>query len=478
MRENCHYHPNRLGHWRCPNCQMALCNGCASAHTGAGSPNGDRQLCPKCEAPLQWVGAGNLIEPFWKRLPKFFSYPLHAQPLVLIVTVSVVSGLLTAGPGAIAALVNILLWMAVLRYAYSSLKATADWDLVPPKIDRETVSGDILQVLKQYLLIVLLFVVFFVVTFFLGFITAAVFLILAIFFLPAMIILLATTNSLLHAANPTIFSRLAVRIGRGYFLMYFFLILLYIFAPMAVRGLLLGHLPAGLYQFILSAANSYYTIITYHLMGYVILQYHEEVGYRVEYENFRDPSLETVSPADISPETAILNRVDILVTEGRLDDAIAFIAAQTRGTGITNLVLSRRYFDLLKMKKRDDDLLRHCATHLRLLADADRKAETCRLYAGCLSRDRAFSLDAATLFKIGGWFNEAGKMASAIRTYSRLIKAHPNDDRVPLAYFRSAQIFNDRMLNPSKAKAILNGLLRKYPDHAIVAKARAYLAHI
>jgi len=44
------------------------------------------------------------------------------------------------------------------------------------------------------------------------------------------------------------------------------------------------------------------------------------------------------------------------------------------------------------------------------------------------------------------------------------------------SYFRAAQIFNDRLMKPEKAKRILNGLIKKYPDHEMLPQIENYLA--
>jgi len=50
-----------------------------------------------------------------------------------------------------------------------------------------------------------------------------VYLIVVIMSIPAMIIIFVTTESLINAINPMLFIPLAIRIGWGYLLMYFFL---------------------------------------------------------------------------------------------------------------------------------------------------------------------------------------------------------------------------------------------------------------
>ena len=167
-----------------------------------------------------------------------------------------------------------------------------------------------------------------------------------------------------------------------------------------------------------------------------------------------------------------------LIQEGKLDEAVVFIRNQTEAGGISNLALSERYYNLLKMTKRNKELIRHSITHLHLLSQANQKMKTCQLYAKYLTVDKNYTPTAATLFKIGGWLLESGKIKAAIGTFNRLAKAYPDDVLVPKAYFRSAQIFNDRLMKPEKAKQILSTIMNKFPNHEIIPKARAYLEHL
>lgn len=90
--------------------------------------------------------------------------------------------------------------------------------------------------------------------------------------------------------------------------------------------------------------------------------------------------------------------------------------------------------------------------------------------------DPKFLPSAKSLFKIGEWLNETGRVKEAIKTYNQLIKGYPENDLVPKSYFRAAQILNDRMMKPEKAVKILNGLIKKYPGNEIVPQIENYLA--
>lgn len=478
MTQYCSHHPTRPAHFHCPKCNADFCASCITKkerdrHHGSET----LYLCPKCMVPAEWTGADNLIEPFWHRLPKFFAYPFASRPFLLIVLLAI-AGIVFAGAGLFNLFMRILLYGVLLKYSYAALQATARGDLVPPEINKKTISEDFLQVFKQTLLFVLAFGVGFVfVSATFGPITGILYLILIILALPAMIIILVTTDSLLHAMNPLLFGQLAIRIGWGYLLMYFFLILLGV-APMALGRFAGNFLPAGLVQFVFGLATNYYTIISYHLMGYVILQYHREIGHRIEFEDFRYESDPSEGKQDTQVNSQAIEQINFLLKEGKHDEALEFIQEEIAGGPVTDIALSGYYFKLLKMKNRKSAMADHGKTHLNLLIGAGQKKDACEIYVECLKADPSFTPEATVLFKLAGWLNEYGKSKEAIGTFNRLIKSYPDDSLVPNALFRAAQIYNDRLMNPEKAKKILQTVLKKYPHHDFVPQIKNYLSHM
>jgi tetratricopeptide (TPR) repeat protein len=267
---------------------------------------------------------------------------------------------------------------------------------------------------------------------------------------------------------------MAWRIGWSYLLMYFFLILLG-GAPAVIGRYIIGYLPASLNLFLLKVAENFYMIISYHLMGYVIFQYHEEIGYEVDLKEEELPSNEMPSEQDEADK--ILNRVDMLIKEGRLDDAIFLIRNEAKGA-ITNLSLAERYYNLLKIKEQIPDMVKHGKVYLDLLAKGNQKDKLCEVYSECASKDAGFTPNPTTLLKTASCFNESGKPKESIEAYSRFVKGNPENPLVPKAYFLASNILNEKLKNPRKAAGILKALIKKYPNHDIIPHAQKYLSQI
>jgi len=295
--------------------------------------------------------------------------------------------------------------------------------------------------------------------------------------IPSMIIILVSSGGLLNALNPVAVGSIAIRIGGAYLLVYVFFSILGS-APTVLGHYIIKHFPEALQVPMMTFAQGFYTIVTYHLLGYVILQYHEEVGYQVDQDDFRDPTEEAIGPQQVDPDAQVLNAVNPLIQEGKLDAAIALIIRMTAVTGIRGVNLAERYYTLLKMKKKIPEMLKHAENFLELLAVQNNKTKALKIYVECKKIKPDFLPDANALFRLAGWMSEMGKPKEAIATYNRMVKEYPEHKLVPKAFFRVAQIFQDRLMSPDNARKILTGVKKKYPDHEIIPHVENFLANI
>ncbi len=469
QQKYCILHPTKLAHWRCSNCDSDYCPSCTLKQDKGG------YLCPKCSSPTDWIGADNTLVPFWNRLPKFFVYPFSLGPMILISVLSFAETIFS-GLSFFGLLIDIVIYGTLLKYSYAVLKITARGNMIPPGLDYQTFSQNFFHVFKQILIFVIIGIVFEFFATEMGPFVGYAFLMFALLSVPAMIIIFVITESILKALNPFVFVKLAFRIGWGYLTMYFFLVIL-LTAPAILAEFVVPVFPSVITRFFVSLFTNYYTIISYHLMGYVILQYHENIGYKIEFEDFKEADA-TLAETTEDPDANLLTQINILLKEGKTDDALLRIREQTKDRKITNLTVSERYYTLLKMKKQAAEMIVHAPTHLELLTQDNRKKDACTIYSECLSSNPNFTPSSSALFKIGGWLNENGNSKGAITALNKLAKNYPQDPLIPKAYFRAAQIFHDRLMNPSKAKQILTTILKKYPEHDIIPQVRNYLAHI
>lgn len=426
---------------------------------------------PKGGPQIGSLAPKTAIIPFWNRLPKFFVYPFHLRVISLIVALSAATALFSR-PTLFGALVRIAVWGIFLKYSFEALKETAQGRLLPPKVGLGTINNNFQVVFKQLGVFIVIGFAFVKILGALGVFFGLLFLCLAILSVPAMVILLVVTNSFIKAINPILFGKLAWRIGWGYLLMYLFLALLGI-APAVVGKYIVFLLPEELHLFLISLSEKFYTLVSYHLMGYVLFQYHDAIGYEARLEKTEKLTDETSE--DDARE--VLEAAEALIQEGKIDEAISLIGRDAEGR-ISNLDLAKRYYDLLKLKNLTPQMLDHGRRYLEMLSGVDKMEEMHRVYLECASKDRNFTPSAASLFKMARFLNDAGNPKGAVEAYNHLVKRHCGSALIPKAYFLAANIINEKLKNPQKAVKILTGLIKTYPDHEIIPYVQRYLKNV
>jgi len=415
----------------------------------------------------QMLGVGNIVPPFWKRLPAFFLYPLKPQPLIFIL---ILAGLSCFFANSL--LITFTLSIALLKYSYVVLKNTAQGSLSAPAITLATLNEELEQVFKQIIIIVLAFLGSGWIFAQFGPIAGILFWVGAILCLPAMIMSLAATNQLLHALNPMVFGTIIFRIGSGYFLMYLFLLFL-LGAPTALISQF-GHLlPMPVALFLFFTAKNYYMVMSYNLMGYAMLQYHQEIGFEVDYEKFIGQEL----AAPESPADGLLTEVEVLVKEGNIDEAIAAIGRASR-EGFTELQVAERYYNLLKVKRATEELARHCPAYLELLVKEDKRGKACDIFRECKAFDKGFTPPPTTLYKLAEWLAWRPDPKDALYSLVKFVKTYPDHPLLPEVYFFLAKFLHTRMDNHAKAREILSYLTNRYPNHTISGSVQKYMQQL
>jgi tetratricopeptide (TPR) repeat protein len=362
-------------------------------------------------------------------------------------------------------------------------------NLNPPKIDTLFTTEDFGPVIKQWIMYVLIGLGGLFAFSKLGFIIVAVYIVIVSYSLPSMIMLLVTSEKLGHALNPVMFLGFAFKIGKGYLIMWFFLILL-LLAPGALGYYIMQYLPGFSQRFLITFGENIYTFITYHLMGYVILQYHENIGHEIDYENFQentgakqnkqkgDQEINQSSEFEIDKQSEITGQAELLTREGKLDEAITYIKEATAASGIISLVLLERYYNLLKLKKQTPEMVLQGNDYLHKLIKNNAKEKACQVYIDCAIADKKFKPASRDLLKLGSWLKQANKIKASINAYSKLINFYPDSKIVPKTYFILAQIYNEEMKNKTQSKKILTILINKFPDHDIISHVKLYIQQL
>lgn len=491
MPSTCDRHPTKAAWWRCPLCYKAFCPHCISKRESAYLNNDILYFCPRCNVETESLELSDVIPAFWTRLHKIIAYPfssVHSIGLILVLSLLGVL-ILKLGFSLIMLAILSLPLIVWIKYCFESLRHTAEGHFKPPSLAGKIWEDDWMIVVKQaamYGIIVGTLILLIIKFPFHAKLTTNSFSIFLTVAGPSMLLILIINDSLLQAMNPIVIVGVIFRIGWAYLLLLFFLFLLdlapFYFLTPIVKTL---PLPKEVILFIGFAAVMYYMLVSYHLMGYVVLQYHQRVGYPLDLETIlaslypqgeTGPKNQSTPAANQPQHHGLLNEVALLIQGGEFEKALYQIEQQVEIEKIEDLELSQRYVGLLKMCKQHDKLLDYAPRYLELAAKSGAKSKALETYVQCLSLEKTFTAKPLVLFKIASWLNETDKNKEAIMALNSLVKSHPRDAMVPKAYYRAAKIFNEHLKNVEQAKKILNGLVRKFPDHEITSLAKSYLS--
>lgn len=460
--------------WDCTICSFSLCAECVIDENDQ-----PRRFpkCPKCDHPLKWAGGAGLITPFWHRLPEFFKYPFATHPLLLNIFIAV-SSLLFTGDTVAQILAYTALQSVLFSYGFSVIQSTAKGAVTAPEIEDKTLFGNLFLVLNMVGLILVIGFSAHSIYYLFGVVTCAVFLGAAVLLSPAMVILLIIHRRVRFALSPSGIIRIIGQTGWVYLWMLACLILL-MGAPFVLSKYIVHFLPRVLHHLLFNFAQNYYTIIAFYLIGYVMLQSHEAIGFPVDIQliltNFAPET-----PEDAPPErnVRIYRKIDFLIKEGRFDDAAAYIQNEARYDYPSDPVLYEKYFDLLKITRRFRDMVAHGGPLLRILIRENEKIKAYRIYSICRSLDRRFTPTPSILLKLGNSMNELGDKKAAVNAYSHFVKSYPENPNTPQVYYDAAQIYHDALNDSKRARLILQGIIERYPHHMIIPKVRFYLGNI
>lgn len=457
----CKYHPGTPARWACPHCQINFCNDCVAGAQGA-VPD-----CPVCKRPAQSLGAGNLIRPFWHRLPAFFLYPLHGAPLLFILVLTGIDILVSDSLFGI--LVELALFMVFMKYAYVVLEHTARGYLKPPALSWEALSTELELPFKQ-LFVILLLIILNTRLYALGgggLLLVGIFMTALLF--PASVMVLAVEHSFLRAINPLTLLDMIRRIGAAYFILCVFLFLL-LSGVLESTAWLAQWLPAAMYLPLGNFLAMAFMLIMFHMMGYVLYQYHEALGFAIDQE-YTEP--DSTQPAGEETDPA-LREVEILIHEGHIEQARdRLIALVKEHPG--NMRYRERLHRVLIGTGDSNGLRAYSADYISRLMLEGRPSEALRVYSECYQLDRDFRFgNARQRYAMAKLLRNNGQARAALAILNNLHRDFPAFEDIPEAYLLVARLLCENFNQDDKARQVLDFLERKYPEDPRLAEVREY----
>jgi tetratricopeptide (TPR) repeat protein len=466
----CKYHPDIPASWVCHYCQINFCKNCIQVEYD------EIPACPVCGQQAHSLGTGNLIQPFWQRIPQFFRYPFQFPPLLFMLLLTVLSILVNKVPVDImpfGILIELAMVMLFIKYAYVVLEHTAQGYLHAQRIRGKLLTENLETLFKQLFVVFLFFIGLSELSgltnkapFYLGMLfTTLVF--------PASIMVLAVEHRLMRAINPASLLGMIRRIGNAYFIMCLFLLMLLMGTIQAV-DMMVEYLPASIYMPVSYFIIMFFTLVMFNLMGYVLYQYHEELGYSVQQGNN-----ESNDPEPRLQETeSALRKIEILFHEGKLVEAEERLVQMIQKHP-ANMQYRERFHRLLLARGDLDGLRIYSADYIGRLMLDNQPSEAFRVFTECYELDKNFKFgNGRQRFAMAQLLNKNGQARAALNLLTNLHLDFPGYEGILDAYLLAARILCESFNEDKKAHQILEFLQKKYPQHPRISQVKEYMSMV
>lgn len=461
---NCKYHTDIPARWACRKCQINYCKACIKDDGHGRDPH-----CPVCRQQLESLGSANLITPFWQRLGKFFLYPLDPQATLFLVVLTVLTLMLSGG--FMGFLLYLVISIVFIKYCYAVLEDTALGHLKPMPISKGLINDEMEVAFKQFIMIAAIFAGNAAVLNHLGVFMFFISISITYLALPANIMVLAMEHSLFAALNPVIVFSVIRRIGAPYFLLYFLMFMLSV-ASATMMDILVSIFDITIAYALTIFTSMYFTVVTFHLMGYTLYQYHDELGFTIDVEADEFDNKQKALQESVNPE---LREIEILIQEGNLEEATKRVEAYIHQYPADDEAINR-HIKLLVLTGNIAQLDKQGQKYISTLMAQNKPSQALSVFMQIFEKNKSFRLsNAKERHEIAHLLMKGGYGKTAIAILNNLHNEFPTYEGIPAAYLLVAQILCEQLNNDAKAKTVLKFLLKNYPDSSNKQEISAYL---
>ena len=452
----CHFFAGSPASWVCNKCSTCYSDQCIPAghshHWGRLTPP-----CIRCNTPLRYLGSATDAKPFWQMLPHFFLYPLQSNSLLVIGFVVALSLLFTAG---LLGLGIVLLAIAtVVKYGFAIIERRGAGNTTAPTLG-DVLTGDPHHLfLRQFALLFLM-----------GLMVAGgerlhpalgvvvgLFITLAI---PASTMLLAITKSVRESANPLGWISLMLAVGWPYLLLWFCTQVITA-GPVYILEWTASALPDVDILPSVTLLMTYFSLVLYTMLGYVLFEYQHELGYETAPDDDGDElDHQSFIKARALGETAVY------ISDG--DYQLARTCLRQALDGVRDdLELHQQYHKLLMLLDDDTALVNHSNYFIDLLKSQNQLSRAVTIVRDTQTRIPGFTpADTQVAIDIARLMVMQGLYRPAVKLFHNHHKRQPNDPLLPEAYALVAQVLSEHLNEEAQAKAIARFVLKKYPQCA------------
>lgn len=409
--------------------------------------------------------AQKIITPFWNRMPRFFLYPLTPPGLYVLFGLAVLNALvvdmLLSGRVVPALVLGLVSALFSIKYGYDVLERTAHGEMLPPRLTANMLLDRYELPFKQLAVFILLGLM----AFGFGMIWPPLAIIVGVVtfvLLPAIFMTLALERSVFAAINPGTLFGIAFRVGWPY-LAVFGLVLLLNGGSGTVMALFGDTLPAPAQGFLSGFSQNLFFFAMMHLMGYLLYQYHDRLGFSPDSLAADDDGWGEV----MAPVQEAIEAENHVLAAQRLQSLI-------RDYPDSALDLRQHRHQLLKLADAGDMLVDNAGHLLAGLIDANRMREATEVFIDITDVDPELRPGREGDFEpLLHLLVQRGEYRRAVRMANGFHKSFPGSESVPPLYLEVARVFSDYLDQPARARQIADFLGKTWPDHPASNRARA-----
>jgi hypothetical protein len=376
--------------------------------------------------------------------PQLFRYPL-TWPLVIM---SLVAGLLSD----IFFLFDLAILVIAVRYGLMVIEAFARGSMTPPPLS-DAIGGDVSPFLRQIGAFIAMFSLP-VLAYFVSPTLSMAMQVLVLLAIPANIMLLAISGSMVSSLNPVAWIRMMWGIGAPYVLLWF--------ALMAVQSapyvlVAVGPVYEGLFRVLVGFASFYTTLVCFAMMGYLLYEHADKFDFSHAMPRGKD------LPQDEYDRRTVLGLSHIYAQEGKVADALKIInKALMRWQA--DMALCERKYRLLRLTPEAKSLPLFVEDYLRMLLAANHAASACGVYLDMRAiREDYLPAGGDIRFGLARHLVERGKWQDASRLLVNMHSSHSDFDGIGDAYVLLARVYLEGLGNQANAARIIAFLRQRWP---------------
>jgi hypothetical protein len=360
-----------------------------------------------------------------------------------------------------------------MTYAFAVLERTARGQLDAPRFPRGDISADLLTGFRQLFLVLLFGLALYATDEYSSQTVYPIMFGLVALVLPAATMTLAVDHSLIRALNPLLWARMMARIGLPYLILVGFLLVLMLGSDTMAR-IVARLLTDSRVTPLLILVFMYFVLIMFNMMGYVIYQYHEQLGYALP----QSLGVNSHRARGADGASAGIRESEILLQEGKLEEALVTLGRKAKEHPV-DFVLRDRYHKLLLAANRADRLQEHGRDYLSRLLIERKSSRAMEVLRDCMHANAQFKpANAEEVFPLAMYLKANGEQRLALQLLNRFHSVYPHHHDTPKNYFLAAQLMFEHFNRDADAAAVLRFVIEHFPDHELTPRLRDYLATV